>query len=144
MKNSNRLLILALSGGSILTVSALALSRPTNPDTANAAIKARIYNPDSGANGESPEDTESSSLRRDLDRVASEIRSKTGMSSCLEISEDGDHSVEEAYAAGWIVDVTLQEVEAALKAAAATPGFDDDIAAKRLAHRGSYRYFYQK
>ena len=55
--------------------------------------------------------------------------------------ENGVDPVLEAYRSGYIVDATLEEVEAAMKAAAATPELEDDKAALRLRHRGSYRFF---
>ena len=56
--------------------------------------------------------------------------------------ENGIDPVAEAVENGFIVEATLEEVEAALAAAAATPELDDDQAALTLKHRGSYRYFF--
>jgi hypothetical protein len=90
--------------------------------------------------GKSGETTATMS-RSGLESAKAEILARAGTTSCLEVTEPGDTGIDDAYNEGIIVDATLEEVEAALAAAAATPGFEDDIAAKRLAHRGSYRYF---
>lgn len=77
-----------------------------------------------------------------MDRKQGEISRRVGMSSCLEISNaGGEDFVAMAQEKGLIVEVTLDEVEAALKAAAATPQREDDLAAMNLAHWGSYRFF---
>lgn len=71
-----------------------------------------------------------------------DIIKRLGMSAPMELPDDGvTDFVKTAMDEGWIIEATLEEVEAALKAAAATPSREDDIAAMRLAHRGSYRYF---
>ena len=77
-----------------------------------------------------------------MDRKQAEISKRVGMSSCLEISDaGGEDFVATALEKGLIVEATLEEVEAALKAAAATPQREDDLAAMNLAHWGSYRFF---
>ena len=77
-----------------------------------------------------------------MDRKKLEIGKRVGMSSCLEISDAGEKGlVTMALEQGLILEVTLEEVEAALKAAAATPQREDDLAAMNLAHWGSYRFF---
>lgn len=71
-----------------------------------------------------------------------DIIERVGMSAPMELPEPGEHDfIAKAKEMGWIIDTTLEQVEAALKAAAATPSAEDDIAAMRLAHRGSYRFF---
>ena len=79
------------------------------------------------------------------DRMVSkqaDIIKRLGMSAPMEAPEAGEEDfVVIAQKDGWIIEVTLEQVEAALKAAAATPSNEDDIAAMRLAHRGSYRFY---
>ena len=55
--------------------------------------------------------------------------------------ENGVDPVEEARANGFIIEATLEQVEAALAAAAATPDLEDDKRALDLKHRGSYRFY---
>ena len=80
-----------------------------------------------------------------IDRMVSkqaEIIKRLGLSAPMEAPEAGEGDfVAEAVAQGIIVEVTLEEVVAAMDAAAATPSNKDDLAAMRLAHFGSYRYF---
>ena len=78
-----------------------------------------------------------------LEAARMEILTRAGVTSCREVTEPGDTGIDEAYDAGIIVDATLEEVESALAAAATTPSKEDDIAALRLAHFGSYRFFQQ-
>lgn len=81
----------------------------------------------------------------EIDRMVSkraEIIKRLGMSAPLEAPEAGEGDfVAEAVAQGIIVEVTLEEVVAAMDAAASTPSNEDDLAAMRLAHFGSYRFF---
>lgn len=71
-----------------------------------------------------------------------EIIKRLGMSAPMEAPEAGEGDyVAEAVAQGIIVEVTLEEVVAAMDAAAATPSNEDDLAAMKLAHFGSYRFF---
>lgn len=76
-----------------------------------------------------------------VDERSKEIADRVGMSSLLEMPESGEDFVREAVEQGIIVEVTLEQVEQALHAAEATPSTEDDIAAMRLAHFGSYRFF---
>lgn len=79
---------------------------------------------------------------RAMEREQKRIVARLQISAPMEIElENGIDPVAEAYRSGYIVDATLEEVEAALKAAAATPELEDDKAALRLRHRGSYRFF---
>ena len=78
-----------------------------------------------------------------------EILNRVGMSAPLDATETTDpitgvDSIQELYDSGFIIPATLEEVEAALKAAAMTPETEDDIAALILRHRGSYRFFLNK
>lgn len=71
-----------------------------------------------------------------------DIAERVGMSAPLELPEAGERDVVvDAMADGRIIEVTLEEVEAALNAAKLTPGTEDDVAAMKLAHWGSYRFF---
>ena len=77
------------------------------------------------------------------------ILSRVGMSAPLDATETTDpitgvDSIQELYDSGFIIPATLEEVEAALKAAAMTPETEDDTAALILRHRGSYRFFLNK
>lgn len=75
-----------------------------------------------------------------------EILSRLGMSAPLDATETTDpitgvDSIQQLYDSGFIIPATLEEVEAALHAAAQTPEPEDDTAALILMHRGSYRFF---
>jgi hypothetical protein len=74
------------------------------------------------------------------------ITGRLGISAPLDATETTDPAtgidvIEELHASGFIIPVTLEEVEAALQAAALTPETADDRAALILKHRGSYRFF---
>lgn len=71
---------------------------------------------------------------------------RLGISAPIDVSETMDPATEidtirELYDSGFIVPATLEQVEAALQAAALTPEPEDDQAALILKHRGSYRFF---
>ncbi len=77
-----------------------------------------------------------------LDAAIAEVQDRVGMSAPMEIViEAGTDPVIEAVNDGLIVDASLEQVEAALAAAAATPDPEDDLRALELKHRGSYRFF---
>lgn len=77
-----------------------------------------------------------------LGDAIAEVQDQVEMSAPMELEvEAGIDPVVEAYDLGVIVDVTLEQVEAALAAAALTPEIEDDQAALELKHRGSYRFF---
>lgn len=77
-----------------------------------------------------------------IDQRVQEIRARVGMSALLEQPGPGEHDViQDLLDAGQIVEATLEEVEAALAAAKATPEREDDLKAMKLAHQGSYRFF---
>jgi hypothetical protein len=74
------------------------------------------------------------------------ISRRLGISAPLDAAETTDpatgiDAIQELYDSGFIVPATLEEVEAALEAAAQTPEPEDDQAALILKHRGSYRFF---
>lgn len=75
-----------------------------------------------------------------------EILVRVGMAATLDAAETTDPStgidpVLKIYDSGFIISATLEEVEAALHAAAQTPETEDDTNALILMHRGSYRFF---
>ena len=77
-----------------------------------------------------------------MDAKKADILKRAGMAAPLELPEAGEEDfVAQAQAEGRIIEVTLDQVEAALKAAAATTSTIDDAAAMKLAHWGSYRFF---
>jgi len=81
-----------------------------------------------------------------MNRKAEKVRSRLGIPAPMDASETTDpitgyDPMLELHQSGLIVPATLEEVEAALEAAAATPDPEDDRAALRIKHRGSYRFF---
>lgn len=86
---------------------------------------------------------EVSQMGAKLEQASSEVRARLHMPAMLEMTDNpaDDAEIAELYQSGWIIDATVEEVEAALKAAAATPGPEDDSAALVFAHRASCRYF---
>ncbi len=77
-----------------------------------------------------------------LDASIAEVQDRVQMSAPMAIeTEAGIDPVVEAVNLGLIVDATLEQVEAALAAAAATSDPEDDLRALELKHRGSYRFF---
>ena len=77
-----------------------------------------------------------------LGKDIQEVETSVGMSAPMESETvDGVDPVQEAADLGWIIDVSLDEVESALDSAAATATADDDIEAMRLKHQGSYRFY---
>jgi hypothetical protein len=98
-----------------------------------------------------PSRTESSETSISLEKTASVLRmeaeqgriaKRIGMSAPMEIVElDGSDPVDDLMKSGFIIEATLEQVEEALAAAAATPDPEDDKLALELAHRGSYRFY---
>jgi hypothetical protein len=77
-----------------------------------------------------------------MDREINRIASRLGVSAPMEDSQLIDsREIQRMADEGFIVDVTLEEVEAAVSAAAKTPETGDDIDALVLKNRGSYRFF---
>ena len=77
-----------------------------------------------------------------LEAAIAEVGDRVQMSAPMAIEIDaGVDPVLEAVSLGLIVEATLEQVEAALAAAAATPDPEDDLRALELKHRGSYRFF---
>ncbi len=93
------------------------------------------------------EDTTADTAREQrMKQQAQRIMSRLGMSAPLDATETTDpatgiDAIHELYDSGFIIPATLEEVEAALKAAARTADPEDDKAALILKHRGSYRFF---
>jgi hypothetical protein len=77
-----------------------------------------------------------------MEREQRRIAERVGMSAPMEIElVNGVDPIQEIMNDGFIMEATLEEVEAALSAALKTPTLNDDKAAHRLKHRGSYRFF---
>ena len=77
-----------------------------------------------------------------MDQEGMEITRRVGIAAALNLPEEGgEDPLIEAVKNGFIVEITLAEVEDALAKAAATPDSDDDKQALILRHRGSYRFF---
>lgn len=126
--------ILALSASAIIGWSAI-----TRASQADQTVP--MDTESEGASGKA----EPSVDRARIDRMEAEqrrIAERLGMSAPMEIElVNGIDPVVEALENGFIIEATLEEVEAALAKAAATPQKEDDIEAYRLVHRGSYRFF---
>lgn len=132
MKSKQILLALACCGSLLFGLRLFALPEKTgevSPDKSEAASAA-----------------EAAEMRTKLDRAAKNVRDRLHMSAMIEVSDDPGEEAEiaELYRSGWIIEATVDEVEAALKAAAATPALEDDVAARCLAHRASCRYFFKE
>jgi hypothetical protein len=81
-----------------------------------------------------------------LKQKEKQIRDRLGVAAHIDVADavdpmTGYDPVIELYEDGFIIPATIEEVEAALKAAAQTPEIEDDQAARRLKNRGSYRFF---
>ncbi len=136
MKSKKILFACACSGAILLGLRVFAL-----PDKAGDAST------DNAATIENATSTEmAAEMRVKMDRAAANVRERLHMSAMLEVSDDSAEEAEiaELYRSGWIIEATVEEVEAALKAAAATPSLEDDIAAQILAHRASCRFFFKE
>jgi hypothetical protein len=77
-----------------------------------------------------------------MEAAQARIGRRLGMSAPMEIEKfDGRDPVDDLVASGFIIEATLEEVESALAAAAATPDLEDDKRALDLKQRGSYRFY---
>lgn len=77
-----------------------------------------------------------------MDAAKEEIEERLDITAPLELDlQNGVDPVIVAAEEGMIVEATIEQVEAALAAAAATPEPEDDIEAIILKCRGSYRFF---
>jgi hypothetical protein len=135
MKSSKLLKIVTLSGFSMMLVAA--------PGLAADAGEAAVVATDGKADATRPPVSEESATLKALLIKEQEVRTRLRMPAMLQVSEDPseEEEIQELYRSGWIIEASLEEVEAAIKAAAATPSPDDDVAAKILAHRASCRFF---
>jgi len=89
-----------------------------------------------------PEEAAQSEAVARMEQREAEILERVGLPSHLALPAPGEEDIAAvALERGLIVEATLEEVEAALNAAKATPELDDDFEAMKLAHRGSYRFF---
>jgi hypothetical protein len=77
-------------------------------------------------------------MKEDIQDVQERVHMAAPMEQQL---ENGLDPVEEARENGFIIEATLEQVEAALAAAATTPDLEDDKRALDLKHRGSYRFY---
>lgn len=130
--------ILALSASAVIAWSAV--TRASQPGLAlGRAVGADLIS----AKPVTPAEKEMAARRiARMEEEQKRIADRLGMSAPMEIElVNGIDPVTEALNDGFIVEATLEEVEAALAKAAATPETTDDVEAYRLAHRGSYRYF---
>jgi hypothetical protein len=90
---------------------------------------------------ESPAEKEAAAIQR-METEQERISERLQISAPMEVElVNGVDPVMEAYENGFIIEATLEQVEAALAAAAKTPDLEDDLKALELKHRGSYRFF---
>lgn len=145
MKSCNTLATLAFAGTVLLASSVAATSGETDKPGAESEVAVRTESK-GGETAASQNEPDVMALRRALDAASSEIVARLHMPAMLEVSDDPGEEAEimELHRSGWIVEATVEEVEAAMKAAALTPGLDDDRAARTLAHRASCRFFYNQ
>lgn len=82
---------------------------------------------------------------KQMEKDQARVVARLGVSAPMELElENGIDPIQKAVENGFIIEVTLEEVESALAAAAATTDVEDDKYALMLLHRGSYRYFSQE
>lgn len=101
---------------------------------------------ESSASAERISKTTDQSRTQQMKQQEKRIIQRLGISAPLDADETtdpttGTDSIQELYDSGFIIPATLEQVEAALQAAAQTPDPEDDKAALVLKHRGSYRFF---
>ena len=107
-----------------------------------SAEEARVQEADSSPLAESAEDPTSTDDSEVVEAAEERVESALTITASMSIDESADiDPVAEAESFGLIIRVTLEEVKAALAAASATPGKEDDAAALRLLHFGSYRFY---
>lgn len=104
-------------------------------------VSARVTGDEVSDSAKQVEDAQA--LQTRVARQASDVRNRLHMAAVVSVGDDPGEEAEiaELYRSGWIIDATVDEVEAALQAAAATPSTADDVEAKELAHRASCRFF---
>ena len=128
--------ILALSASAIIAWSAF-----TRAETPSEIIGGTLSVPGSVESSRPLDPAEEARVSRMEARI-NLIASRLGMAAPMEKGFPyEERMIARNLADGTIVEVTLEEVEAAVAAAATTPDTQDDIAAERLKHCGSYRFF---
>ena len=132
MKSKSILLALACSGALLFGLRGFALPAITGETSTEKA-------------GETSAE-KTAEMRAKLDKAEKNVRDRLHMSAMLEVTDDAGVEQNMAYLhrSGWIINATVEDVEAARKAAAATPSLDDDKIAEELAHRASCRFFYSE
>ena len=87
-------------------------------------------------------DNQSGSDIAKMDQDEREVEQRVRMSAPMELElENGVDPIAAAVKEGFIIEVSLENVEAAVAAAVLTPDPEDDQRALELMHRGSYRFF---
>lgn len=77
-----------------------------------------------------------------MDFKKDKVIARLGMAAPLEVPEAGEQDfVAIAQKKSLIIECTLEQAEAALKAALATPSEKDDAFAMQMLHWGSYRFY---
>ena len=127
--------ILALSASAVIAWSAITRASQTEkPSEAVASDK-----DPSEEKVESP--AEQARIAR-MDREKKRISERLGVSSPMEREfVNGKDILADVIASGYLIETTLDEVEAALKQASQTADLEDDKAALELMHRGTFRFF---
>ena len=126
--------VLTLSASAVIGWSAI--TRASQTDKTSEAM----------SSSHDPSDKKSAAMRVKLDRASAKVRDRLHMSCMIEVSDDPAEEAEiaELFRSGWIIEATVEDVEAARQAATATPGLEDDAAAQALAHRASCRFFFKE
>lgn len=128
MKSRLFYLIPAAAALSLVTWSAIALAADPAGRVASATA-------------ENPAAERAAALSR-MEAAQATIIQRLCISAPMELElENGVDPVAEARGNGLILDVSLEQVEAALAAAAKTPELEDDQRAMNLKHWGSYRFY---
>ena len=126
-----------------LAVVAVSAIEPTSSEPSDSPPGLDDNNPPADA---AREQRKNEQAKQRMRRRSQLIASRIGMASSFDATETTDpatgvDSIQELYDSGFIIPATLEEVEAALQAAASTPETEGDRAALILKHRGSYRFF---
>lgn len=127
-----------LSGLTLVTLSFTAFAQNPEGPTESPPEEA----PGGAVSNDELESREEPVNEEALEAAIDEVGDRVQMSAPMAIEiEAGVDPVLEAVSLGLIVEATLEQVETALAAAAATPDPEDDLRAIELKHRGSYRFF---
>lgn len=109
--------------------------------SATAETKTREIITDANGSAKASEIAKTAAIVR-MEKEQARIAARLGMSAPMEIETvNGRDPVAELIQSGFVIEATLEQVESALAAAAATPDPEDDQYALELKHRGSYRFF---